>query len=150
MAQPTPYYRIEDLKVGQRFSWRRTVTQADLDDTVQRTGDHGGYHVDEAWAKRAGFRTLITPGMFQAAMVTKLGGDLNLLARKITFSFDKPVYVGDTLEAEVTVTLIELPKNRITLEGKITNQAGVVVLTCTTVGYLPKPEWGAPDKSRVD
>lgn len=113
------------------------------------TGDHGGYHVDEAFARRAGFRTVITPGLLQAGMMTKLGGDLNFLAREITFSYLKPVYAGDVLDAVITVTAVEPAKNRLTMQGQITNQAGEVVLTCRTTGYLPKPEWGVPDKSRA-
>jgi 3-hydroxybutyryl-CoA dehydratase len=147
VAEPAPYYRIEDLSLGQTFRWRRAITEADLQATIRLTGDHGGYHVDEAFARRAGFRTLIAPGLLQSGMVTKLGGDLNFLAREITFSYVKPVYAGDTLDAEVTVTAIDKAKRRITMEGRIANQAGETVMTCATSGFLPKPDWGVPDKS---
>lgn len=149
MPGAAPYHRIEDLHVGQSFRWRRAITEADLWATIRLTGDHGGYHVDEAFARRAGFRTVITPGLLQAGMMTKLGGDLNFLAREITFSYVKPVYVGDVLEAVITVTAVEPAKNRLTMQGQITNQIGEVVLTCQTMGYLPKPAWGVPDKSGV-
>ncbi len=149
MAEHAPYYLIDDMTVGRAFRWRRTITEADVQATIRLSGDQGGYHVDETFARKAGFRTVIAPGLLQASMGTKLGGDLNFLAREITFRYLKPVYAGDTLDVQMAVTAVEKAKNRITLEGQITNQAGEVVLTCTAVGHLPKAEWGVPDKSRA-
>lgn len=149
MAEPAPHYLIDDMTLGRTFRWRRTITDADVQATIRLTGDHGGYHVDEAFARKAGFRAIIAPRLLQASMGTKLGGDLNFLAREITFRYLKPVYAGDTLDVEMAVTAIESSKNRIRLEGQITNQAGEVVLTCTATGHLPKLEWGVPDKSRA-
>lgn len=150
MPEQEPHYLIDDMTIGRKFRWRRAITAADVQATIRLTGDHGGYHVDEAFARRAGFRTVIAPGLLQASMGTKLGGDLNFLAREITFRYLKPVYAGDTLDVEMAVTAMEKAKHRITLEGQITNQSGEVVLTCTAIGHLPRPEWGVPDKSRAE
>lgn len=144
----TPHFLIDDVTVGERHVFRRFITAEDLRDMVRLTGDRGGYHVDERFAQAAGFRTVITPGLVQASMVTKIGGDLNFLAQEITFRYRKPVYAGDELEAVVEITAVEPERRRITLEATISNQHGDVVLTSTAQGFLPKAEWGIPDKRR--
>lgn len=137
---------IDDVNVGDRHVFRRVITAEDLRDMVRLTRDRGGYHVDERFARAAGFRTVITPGLVQASMATKIGGDLNFLAQEITFRYLKPVYAGDALEAVVEITAVERERRRISLETTITNQHGEVVLTSTAQGFLPKAEWGIPDK----
>ncbi len=140
------HWLIDDVQVGQRFSWRRTITPADIEATIRLTGDRGGYHVDEAFAQNAGFRTVIAPGLLQGSLATKLGGDLNYLAREMTYTFLKPVYAGDVLDVTMDVVAVERDKRRLTLEGAVTNQHGEQVVTFRSTGYLPRPEWGVPVK----
>lgn len=137
---------IGDMHVGLQRSFTREVTEADLHDTMRLTGDHGGYHTDAAFARGAGFRTVILPGLFQAGLVTQIGGVLNFLAREITFRYLAPVYVGDTLRCTVTVTAVVPERHRIDVSGEVVNQDGTVVLTSDAYGYLPRPEWGVPRK----
>ena len=143
---PAPHLEIDDVNVGDRHVFRRSITADDLREMVRLTGDRGGYHVDERFARAAGFRTVITPGLVQAGMATKVGGELNFLAQEITFRYHRPVYVGDTLEAVVEITTVDRGRRRITLETAITNQHGETVLTSTAQGFLPKADWGIPDK----
>jgi len=140
------HWLIEDMQVGQRFTWRRSITDEDIAATIRLTGDQGGYHVDEAFARRAGFRTIIAPGLLQGSLGTKLGGDLNFLAREMTFQFLKPVYAGDDLEVAIEVTAVERDKNRLTFTGQVTNQAAEQVVTFKVTGYMPRAEWGIPVK----
>jgi acyl dehydratase len=140
------HWLIEDLAVGQRFTWRRSITHEDILATVRLTGDQGGYHVDEAFARRAGFRTLIAPGLLQGSLATKLGGDLNFLAREMAYQFLKPVYAGDDLEVSFEVVAVEREKNRVTFQGGVINQAGEQVVTFRATGYMPRADWGVPVK----
>ena len=135
-----------DLHVGWRRSWRRQITQDDIEATSALTGDQGGYHVDEAFAQAAGFRTIIAPGMLQASLPTKIGGDLNFLAREMNFRFLKPVYAGDSLEVVIEGKATDEEKQLVTFEIEVTNQDGEVVLSGSTTGHLPRPEWGVPKK----
>ncbi len=137
---------FEDIHVGWRRSWRRIISEEDIQATIALTGDQGGYHVDEDFAKAAGFRTVIAPGILQASMPTKIGGELNFLAREISFRFLKPVYAGDALEVTMEVAAIDGEKRMVTMEGQVTNQDGEVVLTINTHGNFPHPEWGIPSK----
>ena len=140
------HWLIEDLRVGKTFSFQRDITEADLHATIALTQDHGGYHVDEDFAKAAGFRTVIAPGLLQASMATKLGGDLNYLAKEISFTYLKPVYAGDRLNVVMEVVDLDTARRMVKFQGRIFNQDSEIVLTVHTAGYLPKPEWGAPQR----
>jgi 3-hydroxybutyryl-CoA dehydratase len=148
MAQP--HLLIEDVYVGLQRSFTREVTAADLEATMALTRDHGGYHTDPDFARAAGFRTVIVPGLFQAGMATQIGGEMNFLAREITFRYIKPVYVGDVLRCTSTVTAVQPERNRIDISGEVVNQDGVQVLTYDAYGYLPRREWGIPRKPGSD
>jgi 3-hydroxybutyryl-CoA dehydratase len=143
---PQPHFLIEDVHVGFQRAIGRVVTEDDLRATMAVTGDHGGYHTDTDFARAAGFQGVILPGMFTAGLVTRLGGELNLLAREMTFRFDKPVYVGDTVTCKFTVTAVQPERRRIEVSCEVTNQRGELVLTSTGYGYLPAREWGIPRK----
>jgi acyl dehydratase len=145
MAQH-PHFLIEDVRVGLQRSFTRAVSEDDLHATMRLTGDHGGYHTDPDFARAAGFRTVIVPGLFQAGLVTQIGGELNFLAREIAFQYLKPVYVGDVLTCTLTVTAVQPERNRMEVTSEVTNQDGVVVLTSQAVGYLPRRDWGIPRK----
>lgn len=137
---------IEDVYVGMQRSFSREVTEADLQATMQLTGDLGGYHTDEDFARAAGFRSVIVPGLFTAGMATQIGGSVDFLAREIRFGYRKPVYVGDTLRCTMTVTAVDADRNRIEMTGEVVNQDGESVLSIDCYGYLPRPEWGLPRK----
>ncbi len=141
-----PHYLIDTVHVGLQFSFTRTVTEDDLQAAMRLSGDHGGYHTDPDFSRAAGLRTTIVPGIFTAGLGTQVGGQLNLLAREITFAFLKPVYVGDVLRCTMTITAVYPERNRIDIEGQVVNQDGGVVLTSRGYGYLPRREWGIPRK----
>ena len=137
---------FDDLHLGWKHSLRRTITQADMEQVIRVTGDQGGYHVDDDFARAAGFRTLITPGLLQAGMLTEIGGRLNFLAREMRFQFTNPVYVGDTLEACVEVTALDPGKELVTMSAQVSNQDGAAVLQAEIRGYMPRRAWGTPRK----
>lgn len=137
---------FSDLRLGMRWTFRRDITASDHETTMALTGDQGGYHVDQRFARAAGFRTTIAPGLLAASMFTKLGGDLNYLAREMVFNFHRPVYVGDRLEAVIEIVEIDPERRLAVFEGTITNQDGEQVLTCRSTGHVPPEDWGVPEK----
>jgi 3-hydroxybutyryl-CoA dehydratase len=141
-----PHFLIGDVYVGLARSFSRTVSEDDLQATMRLTGDHGGYHTDPDFARAAGFRTVILPGLLQAGMITRLGGEMNFLARETVFRYLKPVYVGDVLTCTVTVTAVQPERHRMEVHGDVVNQHGEQVLTMDGYGYLPRADWGIPRK----
>jgi acyl dehydratase len=46
-------------------------------------------------------------GLLTATVPTKIGGDLNFIAREMKFQFHRPVFAGDTVTCMVTVVEFE-------------------------------------------
>ena len=50
---------------------------------------------------------LMVHGLLTATVPTKIGGDMNLIAREMKFQFHRPVFAGDTVICEVTIAEYE-------------------------------------------
>ena len=50
---------------------------------------------------------LVVQGLLTATLPTKIGGDYDVMARKMTFEFLRPVYTSDTIVCEVTIEKYE-------------------------------------------
>ena len=126
----------EPLRVGDQVRWSRTFTVEDVERFGQVSGDHGIHHVEPDAQGR-----LMVQGLLTATLPTKLGGDLNYLAREMLFEFLRPVFSGDTIDCVVTVSRVEKQPGRTYLEFEIacTNQAGKVVLRASTKGVVLDP-----------
>ena len=66
------------------------------------SGDQGEHHlVADAQGR------LMAHGLLTATLPTKIGGDMNFIARELTFQFHRPVFSGDTVHCEVTLEQLE-------------------------------------------
>ena len=81
---------------------------------------------------------IMVQGLLTATLPTKLGGDLNYIARRITFEFLRPVFVGDTVTCEGTVLNVAESEDRleVSMSFRCTNQAGKEVLRGGTEGII--------------
>ncbi len=70
-------------------------------------------------------------GLLTATLPTKIGGDLNFIARQMTFQFLRPVFAGDTVQCEVTIVGLEPTEQytRLSCQWVCRNQQGKEVLT---------------------
>ena len=77
-------------------------------------------------------------GLLTATIPTKLGGDINYIARHIVFDFVRPVFAGDTITCESTVERVETVQGRlnVSLSFVCRNQHGKDVLQGTTEGII--------------
>ncbi len=114
------------MQVGDVIVWERTFTIEDVDAFTRISGDAGTHHVAQDEQGR-----LMVQGLLTATLPTKIGGDLNFIARELDFQFLRPVYTGDTIRCEVSLTELT-PTDRGTLlscEWVCRNQRGKEVLT---------------------
>ena len=81
---------------------------------------------------------IMVQGLLTATIPTKLGGDMNYIARHIVFDFVRPVFVGDTITCEGTVERVEPGEGRtnVSLSFVCLNQDGKEVLRGTTEGII--------------
>ncbi len=90
------------MRVGDIVAWERTFTEEDIRLFGRLSGDQGVQHVTPDEQGR-----LMVQGLLTATLPTKIGGDINFTARKMTFEFHRPVFAGDMIRCQVTITKLE-------------------------------------------
>lgn len=128
---------MPDLKIeiGQKASYERTFTDKDLELFREISGDKGRQHVERDKEGR-----VMVHGLLTATIPTKLGGDLNYIAREISYEFLRPVFTGDKIRAEGEVTSVEEGDQvtNVSMEFSCYNQDGKQVLKGKTRGIIRK------------
>jgi 3-hydroxybutyryl-CoA dehydratase len=120
--------RVEDLQVGDRFTYARTLSEGDSALFVAASGDFNPYHTDEAFARQNRFGRRIVPGLLTASLLTHIGGELCFLATRMVFEYLAPVYFGDTATAVAEIASIDPARKFVRVTAQCTNQSGQVVL----------------------
>ncbi|HEV8593200.1 MAG TPA: MaoC family dehydratase [Pyrinomonadaceae bacterium] len=117
-----------DLKIGDRFSTERHVTDELVRKFAEVSGDYNPIHLDEDFAKTTRFGRRIAHGMLSGAFISAILGN-EFKNQKIVYlsqsmKFTAPVYLDDTVTATATVTNIREDKGIVTLATVCTNQNG--------------------------
>lgn len=126
------------MQIGDVISWERTFAKEDVQLFSRISGDYGVHHVHEDEQGR-----LLVQGLLTATLPTKIGGDLNYLARTMEFEFMRPVFTGDTIHCSATITHVEQREGRngerrthMSFDCVCTNQHGKEVLTVRISGLI--------------
>ncbi|RDI96652.1 phenylacetic acid degradation bifunctional protein PaaZ [Meiothermus sp. QL-1] len=132
---------FEDLEIGESLlTHRRTVTEADIVNFANVTGDYFYAHVDELGAKDSIFGSRVAHGYFLISMAAGLfvhpaPGPVLANYGLERLRFIEPVRAGDTLQARLTVKSKtakdprpgERPAGVVTWAVELTNQEGKTV-----------------------
>jgi len=130
-----------EMIVGETASLSHTVTQRDIDLFAVATGDVNPAHVDPVYAETDMFHHIIIHGMWGAGLIsavlgTELPGPGTIyLGQELRFL--RPVSIGDTMTAKVTVREKKPAKSDVTLDCVCTNQRGEIVITGTAYTRAP-------------
>ncbi len=127
---------IEGLEIGDTFSVSRTFTEQEVIRFADISRDYNPVHFDGRFAKVKNFDGCICHGLLIASLVTEIGGQIGWLASGMTFKFKKPVYFGDTIKCDFTITDID-ERGRATAEAVFTNQSDIIVLESVITGIVP-------------
>lgn len=132
---------FEELEVGQSASFRKTVTESDVTLFAGVTGDMNPAHLDQVWAEQSRFGGRIAHGMLSAGFISavlgmKLPGPGTIYLEQ-TLRFTRPVRIGHTVTAAVTVVELIPAKRRVRLDTICTNQDGEVVLKGEALVMVP-------------
>ncbi len=119
MQLPQGYF-LEDLSVGMSDSYAKTVTVNDIESFAAISGDHNPVHMDDNYAATTPFKERIAHGMLSASYIstvlgTRLPGPGCVYVSQ-SLQFRAPVKIGDTVEAQVTITDINHDRQRVTFE----------------------------------
>ena len=137
------------MEIGKEVEISKTITEEDVRKFVEISGDDNPIHLDEEFAKRTLYRGRIAHGLLSLGLVsaalTKLFGPGNIWINQ-TFSFTKPIHVGDTITAKLKI--IEIDKRKVCIvETLVYNQNGALVLEGkaeSKVAYIKK-KWKLPN-----
>ncbi len=121
------------MKVGDTVSWERTFTKEDILLFNKISGDEGVHHVTPDEQGR-----LMVHGLLTATLPTKIGGDMNFIAREMKFQFHRPVFTGDTVRCEVTIAMFEPGEQYNTVRSDFVcrNQLGKEVMSGYAQGIV--------------
>ena len=130
-----------NLQVGDRASFSKTVSESDIYLYAGITGDMNPAHIDEEYARETVFEGRIAHGMLTAGFISavlgmKLPGP-GAIYREQTLNFLAPVKIGDTITATAEVIEIGNKRKTATLKTTCTNQAGATVLEGVAIVNLP-------------
>ncbi|HYP50472.1 MAG TPA: MaoC family dehydratase [Pyrinomonadaceae bacterium] len=121
-----------DLKIGDKFSTSKQITDSVVRAFADLSGDYNPIHIDEEFAKTTRFGRRIAHGMISGALISAVLGyefkERRVVYLSQTMKFVAPVFIDDTVTAAATVTNIRKDKNIVTLETVCTNQNGETTL----------------------
>lgn len=133
-------YSVEEIEIGMTASYSQTITDADVKTFAGLSGDHNPVHIDDIYAENSRYKKRIAHGLisasfFSALFGTKLPGKGCVYVSQ-NLNFKRPVYLGDTVTAIVTVTSVDIIKKRVFFDTKclVKNKA---VITGTAELYVP-------------
>lgn len=139
---------FEDLKIGEKHvSSGRTVTEADIVQFAEISGDYNPLHTDEEYTKKTLFKGRIAHGALTFSIMTGLWDRLGILRETVVafYGVDKmrfvaPVYVGDTLHVKLEIAeKQDRGKDGIvTFLNEVFNQESEVVMACRATMLMKK------------
>ncbi len=128
-------YTIDELTVGQKASFSKTITETDVYLFAGISGDINPAHLSEEYAKGTFFKTRIAHGLISAGLVSGVLGNImpgyGTIWISQNLNFLAPVRFGDTITATVEITEIDIEKKRAKINAVCTNQEGTAVLQGT-------------------
>jgi acyl dehydratase len=129
--------------VGQRITFRKTVSESDVYLFAGITGDFAPNHVDEQFMRGTQYGRRIAHGAllvgYMSRASTIIGGKITgeyAAFYPVSLGYDrvrflKPVFIGDTIAVTYTVTSADIAKSRTTAAVEVLNEASEVAVAAT-------------------
>jgi 3-hydroxybutyryl-CoA dehydratase len=115
------------LKIGDRFEHEYSYTQQEVNLYAEVSGDTNPLHTNEEAGKASIFGRCIIHGFLGASVFTKIFGALwyadGHIYMKQSMTWLKPMFVGTTYTAVITVKEIFPEKNRVLYECAVYDKA---------------------------
>ncbi len=102
---------FEDFESGlQIVTAGRTITEADIVNFAGLSGDFNQMHVDDAYSKKTAFGQRVAHGLLVTSIISGLAvqtgvmeGTVIAFREIVEWKFARPVFIGDTIHAVLTV-----------------------------------------------
>ena len=131
------------MKLGDTARYKRIISEDDVYQFADITGDFNPLHIDKDKAKESIFGSRIVHGMLVASLVSTVIG-MNMPGEGTIFmeqnsKFMAPVFIDDMVEVIVTCSeIINQNKNIVRLNNQVINQDGKLVLSGYSVVKVPR------------
>lgn len=131
---------INQFKPGMQSSYIRKISESDVHRYAEITGDDNPLHIDKEFSEKSIFKKQVVHGMLVASFFSKIfgtqfpGNGCIYLAQEI--SFKKPVFLEDTVRAEVTLDVVDLEKSQLVFTTRCYVDE-FIVITGTARIYIP-------------
>lgn len=123
---------IQQIKQGDSAFYTKEITENDIVMFGEITNDYNPAHFDNEYASKTIFKKRIAHGMLVGSLFSKVFGmDLpgpGAIYINQSLKFKRPVYIGDTVKAVVTVREINIERNRVYFDCVSYNQNEEVVI----------------------
>lgn len=132
---------IGEITLGEKASFRKTLTETDVYLFAGITGDLNPAHIDSVEAEKTIFKGRVAHGILVSGLISTVlgmylpGPGTIYLGQELKFM--APVHIGDTIMAEAEVIEKLDEKNRIKLRTVCFNQEGKVVIEGTATVMPP-------------
>ena len=116
-------YYLEDLSIGMDAIFAKTITEADVLMFAAVSGDTNPLHLNAEFAEKTRFQQRFVHGMLTTSLWSTLvgtrlpGPGSAYMGQEINFL--KPVHIGDTVTAKLTITKIDTEKQRVFLNAEV-------------------------------
>lgn len=132
------------VSVGDRAAFTKTVGEFDVYLFAGITGDFSPNHVNKSYMERSSYGRLQAHGALLVGFMSTASTLAIAKSREgadetpVSLGYDQirflaPVYFGDTLTTEYTISAIDTQKRRSTGDIKVTNQDGTLVAVGTHI-----------------
>ena len=137
--------------IGERATWTRTFTADDVEAYARITGDRNPLHFDADFAAATRVGRLVvqgglTTGLFNALVAERLPGPGSVFLHQ-EWDYPAPVFIGDTVVAEVEVLESRADKPITRLRCVARRDDGTEVLRGECVVYTMLPGSATPART---
>lgn len=122
-----------DIDEGRVITHERTFTPEEVEQFADLSGDEGSHHLAAGTSGE-----VMVHGLLTATMPTKIGGDIDYVARTMEFDFPRPVYTGEAITCELTVDAVSEREGRTELDTSwvCTDEDDEIVMTGSSSGMV--------------
>ncbi|MHB9288643.1 MaoC family dehydratase N-terminal domain-containing protein [Halobacteriales archaeon Cl-PHB] len=123
----------DDIEEGATRTYSRTFTNEEVQQFADLSKDDGYHHLV---ANDDG--QVVLHGLLTATMPTKIGGEMDYVARTMELEFPRPAYTGVEITCETTLDSVEENDGRLELETSFVceTEGGDVVMRGESEGVV--------------
>lgn len=135
----------EFIQEGSEVVFSKTVSEADINQFAELSGDFAPNHIDEAFMKKSAYGKRIAHGALLVGYTSKASSQIiedysatEMDATPISLGYDrirfiKPVFIDDTITIRYTVDSYDIEAARSLAKIEITNQDDQLVAVATHI-----------------